>query len=216
MTDFSIVGSDGYIISGEESQVLTLLGMADEGSMDPMVVLGAAMPLLARIQSRPGGATPLASTLASRLNILRNRLGTQGAGPIRLATGPALTPSGPGPIREVVQGLDSGAVAIAAGAQAVITFNATMIYRPTRLMIGPDVAGFWVVDDFRVSADSLFLSAGAVPAQVFLPESVGASALKRRTAQPGTPVSVLVTNVDAVAHRFRGSVFGEGSDIGSC
>lgn len=124
---------------------------------------------------------------------------------------------GLGPIREVQQGLDSGPTLIAGGAQAAIVVNVTMAFRPTRLMIGPTTAPLWVVDDLRVGPDSLFLGApGAAPAENFLPNAVSASALKRKTAQGGTPITVLVTNIDTVAHRFRGSLFGEAADAAQC
>jgi hypothetical protein len=130
--------------------------------------------------------------------------------------GPHVQAVTPGELREVVQGLDTGAVLIAAGASFVITFNASMLFRPTRLMVGPAVAGLFTIDDIRVAADSLFLSSGPVPAEAFLPDAVTASSLKRRTAQPGTPVQVQVTNIDAAPHRFRGALYGAASDASSC
>lgn len=128
---------------------------------------------------------------------------------------PSIAQVTPGPIREVVQGLYD-ANPIAAGATRSISFNASMIFKPTRLMLGPTMAPVFAIEDLRVSSDSLFLSPGRVPGETFLPGSVGASALKRRSAQPGTPVSILVTNIDGAAHVFNAALFGESADFDGC
>lgn len=221
---YEIVGADGTMMGPEDGELVMLVEQIEGYQRQGMEVpehIGAALPMLfGRASAAPRPSTMLQSL--ARSGRLANALSA-------VRTMPALrnlrlTPPGqptvqtvqPGPIREVVQGLDSGPVLVGAGAQAVITFNASMVYRPTRLQIGADLAPLWVVDDIRVSADSLFLSAGAVPATVFVPDGVGSSALKRRTAQPGTPVAVIVTNIDGAPHRFRGALFGEGTDMGSC
>lgn len=203
---FQIVGDDGRVLGGDDAQAAVIVGAYDDGSMAPDVFVGAAQPLMFRGNLRPQAQ----SALSQRLNIARNLLrGQNVTGNAQIAT------ASPGPIREVVQGLDS-INNIAAGASLVLTINASMIFRPTRLMVGPALASLFTIDDIRVAADSLFLSAGAVPAEAFLPNAVTASALKRRTAQPGTPISLTITNIDGAPHRFRAAFFGEATDVSSC
>lgn len=202
---FQIVGDDGRMLSGDDAQAAVIVGAYDDGSMHPDVFVGAATPLLNRGQLRPAAS----QALSTRLNLARSLFPRNVTGNAQIAS------ASPGPIREVVQGLDS-INNIAAGASLVLTINASMIFRPTRLMVGPALASLFTIDDIRVAADSLFLSAGAVPAEAFLPNAVTASALKRRTAQPGTPISLTITNIDGAPHRFRAAFFGEATDVSSC
>jgi hypothetical protein len=184
------------------------------GAVGPLAsrVAATRRPIAARIVQRYNTAAQTAQNRAAPISVVRPNF----TGPT--APGGATVQSvGLGPIREVQQGLDSGAVLVAAGAQSAIVVNVTMAFRPTRLMVGPTIAPLWVIDDLRVGPDSLFLGApGAAPAENFLPNAVTASALKRKTAQGGTPITVLATNIDAVAHRFRASLFGEAADAAQC
>lgn len=197
---FQIIGDDGRVLSGDEAHAAVLVSGYDDGSIEPAAFVGAATPLLPRLPAR-SAARP---ALLARLPLARNLL----------AGGPQVAPATQGPIREVVQGISQASVA--AAASATITITASMLFRPSRLMVGPALAAYFTIDDIRVAADSLFLSAGSVPAEAFLPNAVGASALKRRTAQPGTPITITVTNQDGAAHPFRAALFGEGSDVSSC
>lgn len=200
-----IIGANGQALSEDDSQAIILLSGYQRGSVGADAVIGAASTLNLSPQVR----ARLQNLVASR------GLPAPAAQPALVEqVGARLAPTTMGPIREIVQGLVSNS--IAAGASATIQFSASMLFRPTRLMIGPSYASLFVVEDLRVSADSLFLSSGAVPGEVFLPGAVGASALKRRTAQPGTQVSITVTNVDGVAHVFRAALFGEASDATNC
>lgn len=221
---YNIVGADGQIMDGGDMHAESILGAIESGaydSMGPEQIMGLAFPLIQRATpaARPQlmqRANAYATALRNNPNLTRQLIAA--AGPIHLMTGPQVQPQPaptPAQIREVVQGLDS-VVALAAGASLVLTFNATMTFRPTRLMVGPAFAPLFTIDDLKVSADSLFLSPGPVPAEVFLPNAVTASAIKRRTAAAGTPLFVTITNVDVAAHRFRGALFGEALDQGSC
>jgi hypothetical protein len=207
---YQIIGDDGRLASGDDATATILISGYDDGSMAPETFVGAAMPLLNRGQL----SRQPAAALSQRLNLANLRFRPQ-FGPQNVTGNAQVAMAQPGPVREIVQGLDSSTL-IAAGATQAIVVNASMIFRPTRLMIGPTVAPVFAIEDLRVAADSLFLSSGAVPAEVFLPNAVGASALKRRTAQPGTPLTLIVSNIDGAPHRFRGAIFGEASDVSSC
>jgi hypothetical protein len=196
-----IIGDDGRILSGPDAQAHVIISGYDNGQMDANSFIGAAMPLMNRSFSL---SPSVMQNLTARFQQAQNVTGTA-----RVAS------ASPGPIREVVQGIDSTTLILPGGVQ-VITINASMVFRPTRLMIGPTLAPLFTIQDIRVAADSLFLSAGNVPGESFLPQSVNASALKRRTAQPGTPVSITVENIDGASHRFRAALFGEASDVSSC
>ena len=200
--DFQIVGGNGMVFSPEDSEAMVLISGYDRGTLTPDIFVGAASgSIAARLSPQ------VAAQLNSRLQQARQLR------PIS-ASGPQIVPASPGPIREVVQGLSTGS--IAAGAQADIVFNATMAFRPSRLMVGTSSAPLFSIIDLKVGADSLFMASGAVPAEVFVPGGVGSSALKRRTAAAGTPITVSVRNDDGAAHSFKGALFGEGADTNQC
>ena len=214
----TIVGSDGNFMTPDEGRLMVLVqGMEDGTFGGEMYEVGAQIANLVRAQRPNSPALSRFSRLTVNPNIAA-RLGgmLRGGGaptPIQTTPAPARVETTPvGTVREVVQGLDTGPTLILPGASFPLTFNASMLFEPTRLMIGPSVAPLFVIEDIRVAADSLFLSAGAVPGEVYLPDGVGSSALKRRTAQPGTPISVIVTNIDGAPQRFRGALFGSGAD----
>ena len=201
--DFQIVGGNGMVFSPEDSEAMVLISGYDRGTLSPDLFVGAASNAIAARLS-----PQVASQLSARLQQAQGRI-------LRpVASGPQIVPASPGPIREVVQGLSTGS--IAAGAQADIVFNATMAFRPSRLMVGTSSAPLFSIIDLKVGADSLFMASGAVPAEVFVPGGVGSSALKRRTAAAGTPITVSVRNDDGAAHSFKGALFGEGADTNQC
>jgi len=204
--DFQIVGGNGLVFSPEDSEAMVLISGYDRGSLSPDVFIGAASSASA-MRLSPQVASQLSARLqqAQQGRVLR---------PATSPGGPQLVAAGPGPIREVVQGLSTGS--IAAGASSDITFNATMAFRPSRLMVGTSIAPLFSILDLKVGADSLFMASGAVPAECFVPGGVGASALKRRTATAGQPIVVSVRNNDGAAHSFAGALFGEGADVNQC
>lgn len=221
-----IIGADGRLMDSDEGTLAMLVQGAEDGSMDPDMVVGAARPLAQRLQNRPGASRTVQryQNLAASRPMARppafQLMAPPAQNPAMMAPQAAQMTSVPGiqnanagQLREIVQGLDSGPAAVAPGATFAIQFNASMLFRPTRVMVGPSIAPLFVIEDLKIASDSLFLSTGAVPGEVFLPQSVNASALKRRTAQPGTPVTVIVTNIDGVAHRFRGAIFGDAADV---
>lgn len=227
MAGVNIVGSDGHVLSGDDAACHMLVGLAEAGMVDPVHVIGQITPRLSQIQARTPALIPRIQALTAR--VAPNLMMQMGGGGANLAAlgaaigqgigaqaGAHVEQSAQGPLRDVVQGLDSGAVLIGAGVTFDLTFNATMAFRPERVVVGPAVAPFWAITDIKVSADSLFLQTGPVPAESFLPDGVTAPALKRRTAQPGTPILVQIQNVDVIAHRFRASLFGKATDTGSC
>lgn len=220
----TIVGADGNFMDANEARLEVIAQGIEDGSMATPEMYQVGATLARNLQlTRPQSPTVNRFTRLAMNPAIMTRLASavrptmQQPMPAPMAiplqpAAPSVQTTPVGAMREVVQGLDSGPTLIAAGASFDVIFNATMLFEPTRLMVGPGVAPLFAIDDFRVSADSLFLSSGAVPGEVFLPDSVGASSLKRRTAQPGTPVLVRVTNIDGAAHRFRGAVFGLGAD----
>lgn len=182
-------------------------------------IIGQAMPIASRVLQQAGSRPGTSGPLLQRYQAAAQRVSPMAAIPTATPGTPGgalAVPASLGPIREVGQGVDS-VTNVAAGASASITINVTMAFRPTRLMVGPAVAPLFIVDNLRVGPDSLFLGAtGSIPAEAFLPGAVNAPVLKRKTAQGGTPVICDVTNLDAVAHRFRAALFGEGADVAAC
>lgn len=207
MDEMQIVGADGRVYVGDDAEALYLVSGYEEGTISGDEIIGAA-PRFSRSRLSPAVRSRLTRAIATARPAAGLALSPANFG------APRVVPAAPGPLREVVQGLFNASVA--AGAAVDIQFNATMLFRPSRLMVGPNFAAFFTINDIRVGADSLFLSAGPVPGEAFLPDAVTASALKRRSASPGTPVIVTVQNVDGFAHPFRGAIFGEASDTSQC
>lgn len=206
-----IIGSDGRLYVGEDAGAYQLVQGIEEGYIAGDEIVGAAPRFLGSARVNPQLRARLAAALAQRAG------GALGGFRPQLAafqTGPRVVPAAQGPIREVVQGLYIASVG--AGVASDIQFNATMLFRPSRLMVGGSFAPFFVISDIKVGADSLFLSTGPVPAEAFLPDAVTASALKRRSAAPGTPIIITVQNTDGATHPFRGALFGEASDVSTC
>lgn len=218
-----IVGADGQFMTEDEGQLMIIASGIESGAIASPDVYNVGAALATRLSAaRP--ASPAVARfrgLALNPNVMARlrHFAPAPVAPIQTiptAPQPTVQSVTPGELREVVQGLDSGPTLVPAGGSVTIQFNASMLFRPTRLMVGPSVAPLFTIDDIKVSADSLFLSTGSVPAESFLPDSVNASALKRRTAQPGTPVQILITNIDGAPHRFRGAIYGDAADASSC
>jgi hypothetical protein len=124
---------------------------------------------------------------------------------------PAMVPGRALRSREMILGFDSQ-TDVAASTDRDITSRPQVIFRPERIIVGATIAQFFAVRDFRVGKDSQFTAAGAVPADVFAPTSVGVR-LKMDTAQPAMDVVFSVSNIDTVnPHRFLGAVIGSAVD----
>lgn len=205
-----IIGSDGRLYVGEDASAYSLVQGIEDGTISGDEIIGLAPRFMAAQRVNPQLRARLAQALAQRAGGAFGGFRPQ----LTLPAGPRVVQASQGPIREVCQGLYLASVA--AGASADVQFNATMLFRPTRLMVGSSFASLFAIQDIKVGADSLFLSTGPVPAEAFLPDAVTASALKRRSAAPGTPVILTVQNTDGMAHPFRGALFGEASDIQQC
>lgn len=104
-------------------------------------------------------------------------------------------------------GLDSGAVAIAAGAAANIAVVPQKPFRPERLVVEPVGAPSFLINNVMVGTDSQFVTAGAIPAAIFIPGAFGVG-LKGDTANIGITITVAVTNFSAAAARFLGALLG--------
>jgi hypothetical protein len=80
-------------------------------------------------------------------------------------------------------------------------------FRPERLVIEPTGASAFLINDVKVGTDSQFVSSGAIPASIFVPQSFGVG-LKGDTANVGITISVLITNFSGAAARFLGALLG--------
>lgn len=169
--------------------------------------VGAAMPLNFRPQLGRQ-TTPL------RLSpqVLQNMAGRLPALQLQ-RPGPQLVQRQPGRIDETP--LPVTATSVAAGASADIAMNAQIIFSPRRLIVPDSIASFFTIDAFSVGNVPLFAGNGSIPAEAFRPDSVNPN-VRKVTAQPGVPITIRVTNVDAVAHTFRAAVFGEGAQPYGC
>lgn len=105
--------------------------------------------------------------------------------------------------------------AVAAGATEEISINSQIIFAPRRLIVPDSLAPFFTISGLSVGNVPLFAGNGSIPAEAFRPDSVAPN-IRKITAQPGVPIVLRVTNIDAVAHTFRGAIFGLGSQPQGC
>ncbi|MFM7009972.1 MAG: hypothetical protein ACKO0Z_11690 [Betaproteobacteria bacterium] len=141
-----------------------------------------------------GAAAPMARAAMAR------------AAQVKQAGGLAVQNSQPTKARELPLGFDSVAN-VAAGATAQITERPQVTFRPDRFVVAAAIAEFFLINDIKVGKDSQLIGAAAIPAEAFSNLSVGVS-MKMDTANVGIDVLISVTNIDAAAHRFNGTLIG--------
>jgi len=174
-----IVGAGGFV--GDELEML--LGLV------PRPGHRRGPPAVQR-----GGRGQVSPALA---NALANRRAQQG----RIVHEAAPTKD-----REFAMGLDS-VVTVAAGATVIITNRPQVLFRVDQLIISTAIAGSFVVNDFKVGKDSQFAASGALPADMFTPNSFRVT-LKCDTAQISNDVAINITNISNAALRFMAGVVG--------
>ena len=130
-----------------------------------------------------------------------------------LGSSPRLVERSPGRIDETP--LPITATAVASGASQDISVNSQIIFSPRRLIVPDSIESFFTIDAFSVGNVPLFAGNGSIPAEAFRPDSVNPN-VRKVTAQPGVPITLRVTNIDAVQHTFRAAVFGEGAQPYGC
>lgn len=118
-----------------------------------------------------------------------------------------LAPAPPLRLQRVPQGVDSGPVAIAAGATVDIDVQPQVKFRPERLIVTDSVAPFFLINDIKVGKNSQLPSTDPVPATVFVSNATDVQ-LAFRTCYIGQKIVVSVTNIDAAGHRFTGAFVG--------
>ena len=127
---------------------------------------------------------------------------------------PAVRAAEPGPVDTSFLPFDSGAD-IAAGATQTISVSAQTVFKPERLNVPRNIADFFTIDNMTVGNVPLAAATGAVPASSFATDAVGAN-VRKVTANPGVQVTLVVTNIDGAAHRFRATFFGWSSQPEGC
>lgn len=155
------------------------------------------------------GASPMSAALA------RLRRGASPAArrrtPVRVASREfAVQTAQPKNAQTMVLGIESNGQ-VAAGASAVITFRAQVLFRGRRLLIPDSIASAFTVDDIKIGNASQFAASGAVPASAF-GESVngaGTDNLVMGTAQVSQDIVMTVTNRSSAAVQFRAALFGD-------
>lgn len=100
--------------------------------------------------------------------------------------------------------LGLGATSIGAGATAIISANPQLPFRVSRLVTP---SSGLLIDNVAVGTVSQFVSAGAVPVEVFAPNAVGV-ALRGDTAVPGVQVQITISNPTGGPLVFSGAIIG--------
>lgn len=109
--------------------------------------------------------------------------------------------------RQQVLGFDSGST-VAAGAAYTATAQPQVVFRPERLVLSSTSATNFLVLDLRVGKNSQFVSAGAIPGELFAHTAVGVR-LKCDTAQVSNIITLQVQNVSGGALRFNAGLIGQ-------
>lgn len=101
--------------------------------------------------------------------------------------------------------LGLGATNLGAGATAIIGANPQLPFRVRRLVTA---SVNLLIENIQVGTQSQFVAAGAVPTEVFAPNSFDVD-LKGDTAVPGVQVQLTVSNPTAGALVFSGAIIGD-------
>ncbi len=108
--------------------------------------------------------------------------------------------------RVLLLGFDSGAD-VAAGGAATVTEQPQDVFSPRRAVIPATVAPSFTVSDIKVGNISQLSSSGAIPGEMFLPDTTF-SDLKFDTAQVSQQIVWTVNNITLGAVRFRAGMLG--------
>ena len=104
-------------------------------------------------------------------------------------------------------GFDSGAVLIVAGANAPVTSQPQVVFRPDRLVVAGTVAPLFLIQSITIGKNAQFAANVPVPAEVFSQTAFGVR-LKLDTAQINTQITINVTNFSAAGARFLAALIG--------
>lgn len=100
------------------------------------------------------------------------------------------------------------ATAVLASATATILAFPQRKFRTERLAVASAIAAFFTIGDLRIGRESMMVSVGAVPAQIFSEVGVGVR-LRGYTANLGNTIGLDVTNLDAAnPHTFLAAIVG--------
>jgi hypothetical protein len=102
--------------------------------------------------------------------------------------------------------LPLGSTTIAAGATEIVTVRPQRPFRVERLTLTASAPGALLVD-FRVGATPQFVSAGAVPVEVFGPTATD-NVLHGDTASVGMDITIVIVNPTAAPIDVAGAIVG--------
>lgn len=119
----------------------------------------------------------------------------------------------PQTVRYLPIGVDSGAVAIAAGAAATIVINPVEPFRCTAFVVDPTIAPSFLITSILVGRKSQLVGTAVLSAATFSALNP-LSRVQWDTAQTAQPISIAVTNNTGGALRFLATLFGDAVDVG--
>ena len=109
---------------------------------------------------------------------------------------------------DVMYGVDSGAVNIAAAATATLTVTPQKRHIPQRIVLSANVANNFVVTDLRSGVEPILATVGAISAAVFIQDAT-TPPFRSVVMEVGMDFSITVTNVTGAAQRFTCTVLGK-------
>lgn len=110
---------------------------------------------------------------------------------------------------DIMYGIDSAAVNIAAAATATLTVTPQKRHIPQRIVLSAATAANFVVNDLRVGVEPVLATTGAISAAVFIQDASQTPPFRAVVCEVGMTVSIQVTNISGAAARFTCTVIGK-------
>lgn len=94
-----------------------------------------------------------------------------------------------------------------------ITVEPMIAFRPQRLVVSPEIAPHFVIENITIGGESQFIEGPGIPADAFRPDAFGA-AIDMSPAAPGIPIKFRVRYIGPKpeGEAFIGALFGRSAD----
>jgi len=97
---------------------------------------------------------------------------------------------------------------VAAGATVSVEAEPQDAFKPEALIVDPNVAADFVVEDIKIGTKSLFVNTAPVPASMFTSDGLLGRMLLSKTGQVSQKITVEVRNISVSSRPFYGSMVG--------
>lgn len=102
---------------------------------------------------------------------------------------------------------EGGAASVLAGALATVFARPQRPFQTQRFVWPSTTSPFFVINQFSIGQESMFVQAGSVAVEIFSQTGVGV-ALRGYIARPGIDITLQVTNTDVAPHPIEAAIIG--------